>query len=118
MGSTGPHHQLQHHDISAAAATELVVFQLSPLVTCHQMSVSSLVPILHSSSSLELLSERAIPFRLLPLPLLFFHEFNLNIVLVSPNLIKNLIFAHQFTFDNNYSVEFDPLCYSVKDLLS
>jgi len=82
------------------------------------MLVSSLVPILHSSSSLELLSERAIPFRLLPLPLLFFHEFNLNIVLVSPNLIKNLIFAHQFTFDNNYSVEFDPLRYSVKDLLS
>jgi hypothetical protein len=33
----------------------------------------------------------------------------LNNVLVSPNLIENLISVRQFTSDNNCSVEFDPL---------
>jgi hypothetical protein len=33
---------------------------------------------------------------------------HLNNVLVSPKLIKNLIFVRQFTSDNNCSVEFDP----------
>ena len=42
----------------------------------------------------------------------------LNNVLVSPQLIKNLISVHQFTTDNNCSVEFDPSGCSVKDLLS
>ena len=32
----------------------------------------------------------------------------LNNVLVSPQLIKNLISVRQFTIDNNCSVEFDP----------
>ena len=42
----------------------------------------------------------------------------LNNVLVSPRLIKNLIFVRQFTTDNNCSVEFDPAGCSVKDLES
>ena len=42
----------------------------------------------------------------------------LNNVLVSPQLIKNLIYVRQFTIDNNCSVEFDPTGCSVKDLLS
>jgi len=46
------------------------------------------------------------------------HSFRLNNVLVSPQLIKNLISVHQFTTDNNCSVEFDPAGCSVKDLLS
>ena len=33
----------------------------------------------------------------------------LNNVLVSPQIIKNLISVRQFTTDNNCSVEFDPL---------
>jgi hypothetical protein len=40
----------------------------------------------------------------------------LSNVLVSPGIIKNLIFIHRFTTDNNYSIEFDPFGLSVKDL--
>jgi hypothetical protein len=42
----------------------------------------------------------------------------LNNVLVSPQLIKNLISVRQFTIDNNCSVEFDPSSCFVKDLLT
>ena len=41
---------------------------------------------------------------------------NLNNVLVSPQLIKNLISVRQFTLNNNCSVEFDLTGCSVKDL--
>jgi hypothetical protein len=40
----------------------------------------------------------------------------LNNVLVSPSIIKNLIFVHRFTTDNNCSIEFDPFGLSMKDL--
>jgi hypothetical protein len=40
----------------------------------------------------------------------------LNDVLVSPNIIKNLISIRRFTTDNNCSIEFDPFGLSVKDL--
>ena len=40
----------------------------------------------------------------------------LNNVLVSPNIIKNLISVRRFTTDNNCSIEFDPFGLSVKDL--
>jgi hypothetical protein len=43
---------------------------------------------------------------------------HLNNVLVSPQIIKNLISIRQFTIDNNCSVEFDPAGCSVKVLLS
>jgi len=43
-------------------------------------------------------------------------NFDLNNVLVSPDLIKNLISVRRFTTDNNCSVEFDPFGCSVKDL--
>jgi hypothetical protein len=35
---------------------------------------------------------------------------------VSPDIIKNLIFVHQFTIDNQVSIEFDPFGLSMKDL--
>ena len=44
--------------------------------------------------------------------------FNLKNVLYAPNIIKNLISVRKFTPDNSVSVEFDPLGFSVKDLLS
>jgi len=44
--------------------------------------------------------------------------FSLNNVLVSPSLIKNLIYVRQFTSDNNCYVEFDPAGCSMKDLAS
>ncbi|GJV66524.1 ribonuclease H-like domain-containing protein, partial [Tanacetum coccineum] len=40
---------------------------------------------------------------------------HLHHVLVTPNIIKNLIFVHQFTRDNNVSVDFDAYGFSVKD---
>ncbi|GKB28530.1 ribonuclease H-like domain-containing protein [Tanacetum coccineum] len=39
-------------------------------------------------------------------------------VLVTPNIIKNLISLHQFTRDNKCSVEFDEFGFSVKDFLT
>ena len=46
------------------------------------------------------------------------HQLALNNVLVSPNLIKNLISVRQFTTDNNCSIEFDHLGCSMKALPS
>jgi hypothetical protein len=46
------------------------------------------------------------------------HSLRLNNILVSPQIIKNLISVRQFTTDNNCSVEFDPASCSVKDLNS
>jgi hypothetical protein len=44
------------------------------------------------------------------------HSLFLNNILVSPQIIKNLISVRQFTINNNCSVEFDPASCSVKDL--
>lgn len=41
---------------------------------------------------------------------------HLKNVLVTPHIIKNLISVWKFTTDNNCSVEFDPVGFSVKDL--
>jgi hypothetical protein len=42
--------------------------------------------------------------------------FYLNNILVTPDIIKNLLFVHQFTIDNWCSIEFDPFGLSLKDL--
>ncbi|GJW49979.1 ribonuclease H-like domain-containing protein [Tanacetum coccineum] len=42
---------------------------------------------------------------------------HLHNVLVTPNIIKNLISVHQFTRDNNCTIEFDAFGFSVKDFL-
>lgn len=42
----------------------------------------------------------------------------LNNVLVTPQIIKNLVSVRKFTTDNWCSVEFDPFGFSVKDLLT
>jgi hypothetical protein len=44
------------------------------------------------------------------------HLFQLKNVLVTPSIIKNLLFVCQFTTDNYVFVEFDPFGLSVKDL--
>ena len=53
----------------------------------------------------------------------WFHSFptktrplSLNSVLVTPSIIKNLIYVRRFTKDNSCSIEFDPLGFFVKDL--
>ncbi|GJX33608.1 hypothetical protein Tco_0243463 [Tanacetum coccineum] len=43
---------------------------------------------------------------------------HLHNVLVTPNIIKNLIFVRQFTRNNNYTIEFDAFGFSVKDYLT
>ncbi|GJT68338.1 putative reverse transcriptase domain-containing protein [Tanacetum coccineum] len=43
---------------------------------------------------------------------------HLHNVLVTPNIIKNLIFVRQFTKDNNCTIEFDAFDFSVKDFLT
>jgi hypothetical protein len=45
-------------------------------------------------------------------------QFYLSNVLVTPDIIKNLLSVRQFTTDNNCSMEFDPFGLSVKDLNS
>jgi hypothetical protein len=40
----------------------------------------------------------------------------LNNILLTPDIIQNLLFVHQFTIDNSCSMEFDPFGLSVKDL--
>lgn len=41
---------------------------------------------------------------------------SLSNVLLTPNIIKNLVSVRRFTTDNQVSVEFDPFGFSVKDL--
>ncbi|GJX32823.1 ribonuclease H-like domain-containing protein [Tanacetum coccineum] len=43
---------------------------------------------------------------------------HLHNVLVTPNIIKNLIFVRQFTRDNNCTTEFDAFGFSMKDYLT
>ncbi|GJR03917.1 ribonuclease H-like domain-containing protein [Tanacetum coccineum] len=43
------------------------------------------------------------------------HPLHLHNVLVTPNIIKNLIYVRQFTRDNNCTIEFDAFGFSVKD---
>ncbi|GKA94117.1 ribonuclease H-like domain-containing protein, partial [Tanacetum coccineum] len=45
--------------------------------------------------------------------LLYLHN-----VLVTPNIIKNLIYVLQFTRDNKYTIEFDEFRFPVKDFLT
>ncbi|GKE63747.1 hypothetical protein Tco_1514114, partial [Tanacetum coccineum] len=44
-----------------------------------------------------------------------FKPLQLNHILVTPHIIKNLIYARKFTRDNDVSVEFDVYDFSVKD---
>ncbi|GJR32356.1 ribonuclease H-like domain-containing protein [Tanacetum coccineum] len=43
---------------------------------------------------------------------------HLHNVLITPNIIKNLIYVRQFTRDNNCTIEFDAFGFLVKDLLT
>ena len=43
---------------------------------------------------------------------------HLNNVLITPNIVKNLISVRQFVHDNYCTVEFDPFGFSVKDFLT
>ncbi|GJS78817.1 ribonuclease H-like domain-containing protein [Tanacetum coccineum] len=42
---------------------------------------------------------------------------HLNNILITPHIVKNLIYVHQFVHDNNCAVEFDAFGFSVKDFM-
>ncbi|GKB60369.1 ribonuclease H-like domain-containing protein [Tanacetum coccineum] len=43
---------------------------------------------------------------------------HLNNVLITPNIVKNLIYVCQFVHDNNCTVEFDAFDFSIKDFMT
>ncbi|GJU40699.1 ribonuclease H-like domain-containing protein [Tanacetum coccineum] len=47
-----------------------------------------------------------------------FRPLRLNNVLITPNIVKNLISVRQFVRDNSCTVEFDPFGFSVKDFIT
>nr|GEY30053.1 ribonuclease H-like domain-containing protein [Tanacetum cinerariifolium] len=47
-----------------------------------------------------------------------FRPLRLNNVLITPNIVKNLISVRQFVHDNSCTVEFDPFGFSVKDFIT
>ncbi|GJX33634.1 ribonuclease H-like domain-containing protein [Tanacetum coccineum] len=47
-----------------------------------------------------------------------FRPLRLNNVLITPNIVKNLIFVRQFVRDNSCTVEFDPFDFFVKDFIT
>ncbi|GJV86674.1 ribonuclease H-like domain-containing protein [Tanacetum coccineum] len=47
-----------------------------------------------------------------------FRPLHLNNVLITPNIVKNLISVRQFVHDNSCTVEFDPFGFSVKDFIT
>nr|GEV16247.1 ribonuclease H-like domain-containing protein [Tanacetum cinerariifolium] len=47
-----------------------------------------------------------------------FRPLRLNNVLITPNIVKNLISVRQFVRENSYTVEFDPFGFSVKDFIT
>ncbi|GKC21396.1 ribonuclease H-like domain-containing protein [Tanacetum coccineum] len=52
---------------------------------------------------------------ILPTPLKSLH---LNNVLITPHIVKNLIYVCQFVRDNNCTIEFDAFGFSVKDFMT
>ncbi|GKE42607.1 ribonuclease H-like domain-containing protein [Tanacetum coccineum] len=52
---------------------------------------------------------------ILPTPTKSLH---LNNVLITPHIVKNLIYVRQFVRDNNCTIEFDAFGFSVKDFLT
>ncbi|GKD02129.1 ribonuclease H-like domain-containing protein [Tanacetum coccineum] len=44
-----------------------------------------------------------------------YRPLHLKNVLVTPNIIKNLVFVHKFTTDNKCSIDFDPYGFTVRD---
>ncbi|GKV09943.1 hypothetical protein SLEP1_g21378 [Rubroshorea leprosula] len=74
-----------------------------PYTSCESIQVGNgqLLPVSHIGHSMLLSKD---------------HSFQLNNVLVFPNISKNLISVRQFTKDNNCSVDFDLSGFSVKDL--
>ncbi|GJT16471.1 ribonuclease H-like domain-containing protein [Tanacetum coccineum] len=52
---------------------------------------------------------------ILPTP---FKSLHLNNVLITPHIVKKLIFVRQFVHDNNCTIQFDSFGFSVKDFLT
>nr|GEU31609.1 ribonuclease H-like domain-containing protein [Tanacetum cinerariifolium] len=84
--------------------------------------VTSLSTILNSCmySTVSVGDGHSIPFtntghRILSTPL---KSLRLNNVLITPHIVKNLIYVRQFVRDNDYTIEFDSFGISVKDFMT
>nr|GEU45744.1 retrotransposon protein, putative, Ty1-copia subclass [Tanacetum cinerariifolium] len=75
----------------------------SPSMPFHPIGDKGFISVTNSGHSVL-----STPFRLL----------RLNNVLITPNIVKNLIFVRQFVRDNSCTVEFDPFGFSVKDFIT
>ncbi|GJZ66374.1 ribonuclease H-like domain-containing protein [Tanacetum coccineum] len=85
-------------------------------------SVNSLSEIFNMCmySSISVADGHSIPVtntghNILPTPTRSLH---LNNVLITPHIVKNLIYVRQFVRDNNCTIEFDAFGFSVKDFLT
>jgi hypothetical protein len=117
---TRPHQQLQHDDVGAPPNTE---WYMDSSASSHMASNSSILSCVFSPNhstphSIIAGNESLLPVTSTGHTYFPFVDRSLSLydVLVSPNIINNLISVCRFTTDNLVSVEFDPYDLSVKDL--
>ncbi|GJR28527.1 hypothetical protein Tco_1104759 [Tanacetum coccineum] len=124
QGSSGPtgHETILPHAFTAKTLQDLAPgnWNMDTSATSHlNDSVNNLSDIFNSSiySSVAVGDGHSIPVinsshSILPTP---FQPLHLNNVVITPNIVKNLISVRQFVCDNYCIVEFDPFGFSVKD---
>ncbi|GKC94009.1 ribonuclease H-like domain-containing protein [Tanacetum coccineum] len=83
-------------------------------------SITNLNTIFNMYSSISVDDSHSIPVTntghsILPTPVKSLH---LNNVLITPHIVKNLIFVRQFVRDNNCTIEFDAFGFFVKDFMT
>nr|GEW15104.1 ribonuclease H-like domain-containing protein [Tanacetum cinerariifolium] len=113
--------------------TQAVAYPVAP--TTPQVNPGSIGASSHLNNSVNSLSEnfntcmypsisvgdgRSIPVTntghsILPTP---YKSLHLNNVLITPHIVKNLIYVRQFVRDNNYTIEFDAFGFSIKDFMT
>ncbi|GKC68095.1 ribonuclease H-like domain-containing protein [Tanacetum coccineum] len=97
-----------HMDSGATSHLNSSVYNLSDVFnTCSYSSISvgdgHTIPVTNSGHSMLPSHSRSL---------------HLNNVLITPHIVKNLIFVRQFVRDNNCTVEFDAFGFSVKDFMT
>jgi hypothetical protein len=92
-------------DSSASNHTTSDADNLASVHPCHINDPSSIIVRNRSSLPVTLVGDTALP-----------GLFDLNNVLVTSDIIQNLLSVHRFTTGNWCSMEFDPFGLSVKDL--
>ncbi|GKC05876.1 ribonuclease H-like domain-containing protein [Tanacetum coccineum] len=110
--------------LMASSSSNTKVLQSEPMTTVQHNVISAWVQLLSvaSTDSLPCVSTMSItrPTWNMDTSIIPSHHrpLHLHNVLVTPNIIKNLISVRQFTRDNNCTIEFDAFGFSVKDFLT